>query len=253
MLVHEVADVGHGHASADHDLLEAQLLGGALVGVIVRVAVEEGAAHLKRDGVRVALYEVAVGDGEPSGAALRLRVAERDLAGRLAEQVALVMMSGGHGFAVGRPEDDLGVDQRSVAVVVYVNDLGGGGVLLAGRDGRVEFPLLAHPEVAEAVLESAARESAVHRGHGHGGRDPVVVGAVGVPARVYFEAVEVVFEHTLVGDELSGAEVFSDMGFFRVVGYVGHISSPLPLRAVTELRALPGARLCRPSRSLAVL
>ena len=101
--VHEVADVGHGHAATHDDLLEAELFGGAPIGVVVGVAVEECAAHLEADPVRVALDQVAVGYIEPPGTALGLGVAQRDLAGGLGEQVALVVIADGHGVAVGRP------------------------------------------------------------------------------------------------------------------------------------------------------
>ena len=162
--IHQVTDVGHGHAASHDDLLESELFGRAPVGVVVGVAVEEHAAHFEANPVWVALDEVSLGYREAPGASLGPGVAQRDLAGRLTQQVALVVIADGHGLAVRRPQYDLGVHERAVAVLVDVHDPRIGLIAPSGSYGSVHRPLLAHPEVAEGVLEAAAEEAAVHGG-----------------------------------------------------------------------------------------
>ena len=159
---------------------------------------------------------------ETPSSAFRLWVAQGDPARRLAEQVALMVMPNGHHFAFGRPERHLGVDQSPVAVIVDVHHLGRGRVLLSRIDRRLHLPLLAHPQVAEGVLEASARKAAVNGSERHRGCDGCSVWLVVVPVGVYFQTHEVVVQNSVVGDELPGTQLLADIGFFGVVRYVCH-------------------------------
>ena len=103
-----------------------------------------------------------------------------------------MVIADGNGVAIGRPQDDLGVDECAVAVLVDVHHRGSGLIGLSGRDGSVHGPLLAHPEVAECVLEAAAGKAAVDRGQGHGRGDGDAKWLVIVPVGVDLQAFEIV-------------------------------------------------------------
>ena len=93
-LFQDVRRVRHRHAPTHHDIAEAQLLRGVLVGVVVRVAMKELAAHLDRDRAREAAERLAVRNDKAPGSRLLARVPERHRTrGIRIRQKALVVLA----------------------------------------------------------------------------------------------------------------------------------------------------------------
>src|SRR5262245_50664369 len=207
----ELGDARDRHASADDRVLEAELLRGVLVIVIVPAAEEERVAHLRGEGLAEFDRERLTGRlARLPRPFLAGRIAQGDLAAGLLGHEALMMDAAGDQVTGLVAHPHFLRDDVAVAPAVAIDDLRAAAQDLPDARRRVDLPFLPPPQVAEEVVEVPALELTVRlledddRSHRSAERR-----RRRVPGVRRVEPLDVVLNH-LVGDgQLECAKIFA--------------------------------------------